>query len=115
MFFPCGNDHTNNGFSLCIGTDKIQRKDVVKFLLIHIDNKLIWKEHIKHVNLKISRAFYILRTVKQIKSCHHLKILYSTLVQQHILYGITLWGSTYQSYLKKTIVLQKGSTAYKQK
>jgi len=34
----------------CIGTDKIQRKDAVKFLGIHIDNKLIWKEHIKHVN-----------------------------------------------------------------
>jgi len=73
----------------------------------HIDNKLIWKEHIKHVNSKIFRALYILRTVKQIISCRHLKILYSTLVQPHTLYGITLWGSTYLSYLKKAIVLQK--------
>ena len=93
MLFQYGNDHANNGFTVCIGTDKIQRKDV-KFLGIHIDKKLIWKEHIKHVNLKISRALYILRTVKQIISCHHLKILYSTLVQPHILYSITLWGST---------------------
>ena len=108
MFFPYGNEHVNNGFSVCVGTDKIQLKDVVKFFgRIHIDNKLIWKEHIKHVNLKISRALYILRTVKQIMFCHHLKILYSILVQPHIRYGITLWGSTYQSYLKKTMVLQK--------
>ena len=42
MFFPYGNYHANNGFSVCIGTDKIQRKDV-KFLGI-----LLWKEHIKH-------------------------------------------------------------------
>ena len=107
MFFPYGNDLANNGFGVCIGTDKIKRKDVVKFLGIHIDSKLAWRDHIKHVNSKISRALYILRAVKQIISCHHLKMLYSTLVQPHILYGITLWGSTFQSYLKKTEVLQK--------
>ena len=54
--FPFGNDHANNGLRFCIGTGKIQRKDVVKFLGIHIDNKLIWKEHIKHFNLKIAMA-----------------------------------------------------------
>ena len=37
MFFLYGNDHANNGFSVCIGTDKIQQKDV-KLLEIHIDN-----------------------------------------------------------------------------
>ena len=25
------NDHANNGLSVCIGTDKIQRNDVMKF------------------------------------------------------------------------------------
>ena len=50
--FQYGSDHANNGFSVCISTDKIQRKDVVKFGKIYIDNKLIWKEDIKHVNLK---------------------------------------------------------------
>ena len=91
MFFLYGNDHPNNGFSVCIGTDKIQRKDVVKFLQIHIDNKLIWKEHIKHVNLKISRAFYILRTVKQMISCHHLKNC--TVPQFNLIYfTVSLYG-----------------------
>ena len=64
MLFQYGNDHANNGFSVCIGTDKIQRKYVVKLWGIHIDNKLIWKEHIKHVNLKISTALYILAHCK---------------------------------------------------
>jgi len=50
MFLQYGNDRANHGFSVCIGTDKIQREDVVKIWGIHIDNKLIWKEHIKHVN-----------------------------------------------------------------
>jgi len=51
MFFPYGNDHANNGFSVCIGTDNTQLKDVVKFWGIHIDSKLTWKEqHIKYVN-----------------------------------------------------------------
>ena len=34
-------------------------------------------------------------------------MLYSTLVQPHILYGITLWESTFQSCLLKNIVLQR--------
>ena len=29
MLFQYGNDHANNGFSVCISTDKIQRKDVL--------------------------------------------------------------------------------------
>ena len=41
-FFPWENDHANNGFSVCIGTDKIPRTDVVKFWGTYIANKLIW-------------------------------------------------------------------------
>lgn len=67
-----------------------------------------------HDPTKIFNLLYILRTVKQIISCHHMKILYSTLVQLYILFGITLGGSSFQSYLRNTIALQKGCTTYKQ-
>ena len=51
MCFPYGNNHANSDFSVCIGTDNTQLKDVVKFWGIHIDSKLTWKEqHIKYVN-----------------------------------------------------------------
>ena len=29
------------------------------------------------------------------------------MVQPYLTYGIILWGSTYQSYLKRTVILQK--------
>ena len=47
--FPYKNDTHNSGFGICIGTAKIQRKDVNVFR-IHIDSKLAWKDHIKHIN-----------------------------------------------------------------
>ena len=96
-FFPFMNNHAHNGFSVCIDTNKVQRKDVVKFWRIHTDNKLTLNEQIKHVNLYISKVRYILRTVKPIIYCHNLKILEGTLPQPHKLYGITQVGYTYQS------------------
>ena len=81
----------------------------MKHLVIHIDNKLAWTEQIKCLNSKLSKVLYNRRTVKQIIYCHHLKIMYTTLVQRNLLNGITLWGSTYQSYLMNTLVLQERS------
>ena len=36
-----------------------------------------------------------------------LRQLYYTMVQPYLTYGVILWGSTYQSYLKRTVILQK--------
>ena len=38
--------------------------------------------------------------------------LYFTMVQPYLTYGIILWGSTYQSYLKRTVILQKKAIRY---
>ena len=40
------------------------------------------------------------------------KKLYYTMVQPYLTYGIILWGSTYQSYLKRTVILQKKAIRY---
>ena len=34
------------------------------------------------------------------------------MVQPYLTYGIILWGSTYQSYLKRTVILQKKAIRY---
>ena len=41
-----------------------------------------------------------------------LRKLYYTMVQPYLTYGIILWGSTYQSYLKRTVILQKKAIRY---
>ena len=44
-----------------------------------------------------------------------LRQLYFTMVQPYLTYGIILWGSTYQSYLKRTVILQKKAIRYMHK
>ena len=44
-----------------------------------------------------------------------LRQIYYTMVQPYLTYGIILWGSTYQSYLKRTVILQKKAIRYMHK
>ena len=44
-----------------------------------------------------------------------LRQIYYTMMQPYLTYGIILWGSTYQSYLKRTVILQKKAIRYMHK
>ena len=81
------------------GADEIIRNECCKFLGIIIDDKLGWLDHINSINIKLSRSLYILNSVKN-------------MLPNYITYGIILWGSTYQSYLKRTVILQKKAIRY---
>ena len=80
-----------------------------------IDDKLGWLDHINSINIKLSRSLYILNSVKNMLPNDILKQLYYTMVQPYLTYGIILWGSTYQSYLKRTVILQKKAIRYMHK
>ncbi len=86
-----------------------------KFLGLIIDDKLCWLDHINYININLSRSLYILT---QLKICcliiYTIKIYY-TMVQPYLTYIIILWGSTYRSYLKRTVILQKKAIRYMHK
>ena len=90
----------------------IIRNECCKFLGIIIDDKLGWLDHINSINIKLSRSLYILNSVKNMLPNYILRKLYYTMVQPYLTYGIILWGSTYQSYLKRTVILQKKAIRY---
>ena len=98
---------TGGDRELVIGLEKIKQMSSFKFLGITIDDKICWSSHLNYINLKLSRSVYILNSVKRMLPMPHLKTLYYTLIQPYLNYGITLWGATYQSYLKRTVILQK--------
>ena len=56
---------------------------------------------------RISSSFYFINKVKGVLSRKHLTSLYYALVYPHLLYGITMWGNTYQVYLTKLMTTQK--------
>ena len=98
---------------LYAGGDEIIRNECCKFLgIIIIDDKLGWLDHINYINITLSRSLYILNSVKNVLPNDILRQLYYTMVQPYLTYGIILWGSTYQSYLKRTVVLQKKAIRY---
>ena len=45
--------------------------------------------------------------VKNILSKEYLKMLYYCLIHPYLVYGVTLWGGTHSTYLKKLFILQK--------
>ena len=59
------------------------------------------------VKKRISKSFFAINKAKHVMDRHHLKTLYYSLVYPDLLYGITLWGATYHTYLSKLVIMQK--------
>ena len=69
------------------------QKPSVKYLGVHIDNKLKWKDHIKAVPSKVTRAIAMIRHTSRFIPKHTLKMLYQGLVEPHIRFCCSLWGA----------------------
>ena len=108
LLFP-SSQFVNVGedMKLYADADEIIRNECCTFLGIISDDKLGWLDHTNTINIKLSRYLYILNSVTNMLPNYILRQLYFTTVQPYLTYGIILWGSTYQSYLKRTVILQK--------
>ena len=76
-----------------ISGEPIEQKPFVKYLGVYIDNKLKWKDHIKAVASKVTRAIAIIRYTKKFIPMHTLKMLYQGLVEPHFRYCCSVWGT----------------------
>ena len=59
-----------------------------------IDNSLNWKEHIKNVSAKVSKAIGFLKHAKAFQPQETLKTLYTGIVEPHFRYCCSVWGCT---------------------
>ena len=72
--------------------------DVVKktkYLGVQVDNSLDWKEHLKAVSSKVSRAIGFLKHARNILPMASLKTLYSGIVEPHFPFSFSscsVWG-----------------------
>ena len=76
-----------------ISGEQIKQKPSFKYLGVHIDNKLKWKNHIKAVASKVTRAIAMIRHSKKLLPKHTLKILYQGLVEPHFRFCCSVWGA----------------------
>ena len=63
-----------------------------KYLGVQIDNKLYWKEHIKTVSSKVSRAIGFLKHAKSFLPEKTLRTMYTGIVEPHFHYCCSVWG-----------------------
>ena len=61
-----------------------------KYLGIHVDNSQEWKEHIKVMSSKVSRAVGFLKHARSFLSLGALKTLHNRIVEPHFRYGCSL-------------------------
>ena len=78
---------------------------LIKFLGVHLDEKLNWKNHITTVSNKINRGIFALNQVKNILPFDSLRTLYYTLIHSHMIYCLEVWGNS--SSMNKIVKLQK--------
>ena len=87
----------------------LEQVSSIKFLGIHVDNKLTWKDHVHVICKTISRNIGVINRLKYILPSSTLLMLYSSLILPYLNYGILVWGNTHQFLLEKILLLQKKS------
>lgn len=78
-----------------------------KFLGIIIDDKLNWKQHIRHIKTKIAKNISVINKIKHVIEYKALHLLYCSLVLSYLSYGIEIWGNNYKSLVHPLFILQK--------
>jgi hypothetical protein len=76
-----------------------------KFICLHPDNHLNWKDHIDQMIPKLSAACYAIRSMFHVSNINTHKSIYFTYFHSIIQYRIIFWGNSSNS--RKIFTLQK--------
>ena len=96
--------HRQNGhvpFHLFINNIRIERVKCFKYLGIKIDEKLSWKDHIKHIDGKLSSACGVIYRLRDYVNQECLRSFYFAHIYFHLQYSILAWYNTLKLNLKK--------------
>jgi len=73
---------------------------------LHLDEKLLFQDHINTLEAKIARSIGILNKLKHYVPPSTLKQTHFAMMHSHLSYGVIIWESTYKSYFSQLILLQ---------
>ena len=86
---------------------RLKKSEHERFLGVIIDSKLNWTQHIKHLKTKISRNAGVMYKLKGIIPHAAIKMLYNSLIQSHLYYCATVWGTRSLNSIKSLFSAQK--------
>ena len=84
---------SNLKLDLTIEGNELEGVPCIKYLEVQIVHNLNWKEHIKTISLKISRAIGFKKYAKKFLPSAILQLLYNSIIEPHIRYCCSVWGS----------------------
>lgn len=90
--------------SITLNQSKYQLVEHTKFLGVHMDNHLDWKEHITNLCTKIQTAIYGFRITSKYICQRNLKMVYHATIEAKLRFSIIFYGS---GNIKPLFVLQK--------
>jgi hypothetical protein len=77
----------------------------VKFLGIHIDSKLTWNDHLSYLSKQLAKTTHMIRTLVQILDQQIIISLYYSTFNSYLRSGIAFWGSS--TAIRNVFVQQK--------
>ena len=94
---------------LPFGDGFISQTSCIKFLGLLLDQNLNFSDHIMCMHSKLSRTVGLLYKLNKYIPIDTLRLLYNTLFQPYLIYGIEAWCSAPKYLTDKIFVLQKKS------
>ncbi len=106
MIIKRKNSKSFDNFVLKYNGKRMDRCSSYKYLGIHLDEKLSWKNHISYLCEKLSKMCGIFAKLRHCCGIDLLKTVYHALVESHLLYCNLIWGNTNENILEPLIKLQ---------
>lgn len=106
MIFGGTEDQGSSNPTLIVNGETIEEVASFKYLGVHIDSKLRWDVHIRKIITSCSSLCGILRKLSNYVPRHVLLKIYYSFIHSRYQYGIAVWGTSYNTYLKDIQVQQ---------
>lgn len=74
---------------------------------VHVDNNLVFSDHIDNIAKKKTSNIWLLSKIKRFLSVEHRVQFYKTYIQSHLDYCTIVWGCTSQTNLQRLFRLHK--------
>ena len=92
---------------ISVGNNTINETSVTRFLVIHIDKKFNFANHITEMSMKVAKSIGLIYSLNRFLPETILKTSYTSLLHPFLSYGIEAWHGTYQNNTSKISILQK--------
>ena len=105
MRFLSRNSTYDHSMLLYLQGQSVQQVSEVKFLGIHLDQKLRWDIQTSHICRKTASTAYLFRRLSCLLSVDVVLMIYNAYCYPHLSYGILCWGTC--SSASRVLVAQK--------